>query len=205
MTRRAPPLGLAEAAALARDLAPLTRRRFLALAGAAAAAGLVPTGCASERPAWQRAPEGVALRNLSERQYAVLAAAIARFVGGAGAGWIEDGKVTPAATADAWLATQPALAGPLAQGLLVLELGIYPLVAKLRPFTALGGGEQDSVLDDLAASSLGLKRTLWRGLRTISFLTFYADPAVRPLIHHPGPFGRGGVTFADAMRWTPPR
>jgi hypothetical protein len=205
MTHRPPPLGPADAAALARDLAPLTRRRLLALAGAAAAAGLLPSGCTADRPAWQRAPEGVALRHLSERQYAVLAAAMARFVGGEGAGWIAEGKVAPAATADAWLGSQPALAGPLGQGLLVLELGVYPLVAKLRPFTALAPAEQDAVLDDLAGSSLGLKRTLWRGLRTISFLTFYADPVVRPLIHHPGPFGRGAVTIADAMRWTPPR
>ncbi|HVH07570.1 MAG TPA: hypothetical protein VNE71_16380 [Myxococcota bacterium] len=202
MTAR--PLGPAESAELARALAPLTRRRFFALAGAAAAAGLLPTGCAEEPPAWQRAPEGVALRHLSARQYAVLAAAIARFVGGEGAGWIAEGRVAPAATADAWLGSQPALAGPLAQGLLLLEFGVYPLVAKLRPFTALAGAAQDAVLDDLAGSAFGLKRMLWRGLRTISFLTFYADPAVRPLIHHPGPFGAGAVSIADAMRWTPP-
>jgi hypothetical protein len=194
-----------EAETLARAIAPLSRRSFLTLAGAAAAAGLLPSGCSAERPAWQRPPDGVALRNLSERQYAALAAAIARFVGGEGAVWIAEGRVAPAATADAWLGTQPALAGPLAQGLLVLELGVWPVVAKLRPFTSLAAGAQDEVLDDLAASEWPLKRALWRGLRTIAYLTFYADPAVRPLIHHPGPFGRGAVAIADAMRWEEPR
>jgi hypothetical protein len=200
-----PRLDAAGAAALADAVAPLSRRRFLALVGAVAASGLLPTGCAGDRPAWQRPPADRALAHLTPRQYAVLAAAIARLVGGAGAGWIADGRVAPAATADAWLGSQPALAGPLGRGLLLLEFGVYPLVAKVRPFTALAPEGQDAVLGDLAGSELALKRTLWRGLRTLAFLTFYADPAVRPLIHHPGPFGRGEVTIADAMRWRAPR
>ena len=136
----------------------------------------------------------------------MLAAAIARLVGGEGAGWIAEGK----RDARPRRPTRGSRRSPRSparsrRASLVLELGVYPLVAKLRPFTALGGAAQDAVLEDLADSSLGLKRTLWRGLRTIAFLTFYADPAVRPLIHYPGPFGRGAVTIADAMRWTPPR
>lgn len=186
---------------LARDLAPLSRRRFLALVGAAAAAGLLPLGCAPERPAWLRPPAGAALRQLSERSYAVLTAATARLVGGPGAEWIAGGRVTPAATADAWLTSMPHLAAPLAQGLLVLELGFFPLLPKLRPFTALAGEAQDAVLGDLAASQIGLKRDLYKGIRSLAFLTFYSDPAVRPLIAHPGPFGRGDVTIAAAMRW----
>jgi hypothetical protein len=204
MSGRPPDIGPAERAALATALGPLTRRRFLTLIGVAGGAGLLPAGCAGERPAWQRPPAGAEIRNLTPRQYAVLAAAIARLVGGEGAVWIAEGRVTPAATADAWLGTQPALAGALGQGLLLLEFGVYPLVAKLRPFTALGPAAQDEALADLASSELGLKRTLWRGLRSISYLTFYADPAVRPLIHHPGPFGRGAVPIAAAMAWKEP-
>ena len=187
--------------ALERALAPLTRRRFLALVGAGAAAGLLPTACAPERPAWLRPPPGTPLRQLSERSYAVLTAATARLVGGTGADWIAEGRVTPAATADAWLASVPQLAGPLGQGLAVLEFGFFPLLPKLRPFTALAADAQDAVLADLAASQIGLKHDLYKGVRTLAFLTFYADPAVRPLIHHPGPFGRGEVTIAAAMRW----
>jgi hypothetical protein len=188
-------------AELEAGLRPLSRRRFLRLLGAAAAAGLAPSGCAPERPAWLQPPPGSALRSLDERGYATLSAATARLVGEPGAAWIAEGRLAPAATADAWLAALPALAGPLAQGLLLLELGVWPLLPKLRPFTALAPERQDAVLADLAASRLDLKRVLFRGLRSIAFLTFYADPAARALVGHPGPFGRGPVAIADAMSY----
>jgi hypothetical protein len=186
---------------LAAALAPLDRRAFLRLVGAAAALGMLPAGCAAERPAWLRPPPGTALRRLSPRGYAVLAAATARLVGEPGASWIAEGRVAPAAAADVQLAATPGVAARLAQGLLLLEFGVFPLLPKLRPFTALAPGAQDAVLADLGASALGLKRDLFKGLRTIAFVSFYADPAVRPLIGHPGPFGRGAVTIADAMRY----
>jgi len=186
---------------LAEALGPLSRRAFLRWVGAAAAAGLLPAGCGGERAAWLRPPPGTVLRRLSERGYAVLAAASARMVGGEGAEWIAEGRVAPAATADAWLDATPELAGPLGQGLLVLEFGFFPLLPKLRPFTALPGAAQDGVLADLATSEIGWKRDLFRGVRSIAFLAFYSDPAARPLIGHPGPFGRGPVTIADAMSY----
>lgn len=184
-------------------LSPLSRRAFLRAAGAALATGLFPTGCGREHAAWLRPPPARALRHLSGRGYAVLAAATARLVGGEGAGWIAEGRVTPAATADDWLDGVPQLAGPLGQGLLLLEFGVFPVLPKLRPFTALAEEAQDGVLADLGASEIGWKRDLYKGVRTIAFLTFYADPAVRPLIGHPGPFGRGAVAIADAMSYAP--
>jgi hypothetical protein len=190
-----------ERARLEAAFAPLDRRAFLRWAGAAAAAGILPAGCAPERPAWLRPPPGAALRSLSARGYAVLSAATARLVGEPGASWIAEGRVAPAAAADEQLAATPGVAERLGQGLLVLEFGVFPLLPKLRPFTALAPVAQDAVLADLGASPLGLKRDLFKGLRTIAFLSFYADPAVRPLIGHPGPFGRGAVTIADAMRY----
>jgi hypothetical protein len=190
-----------EAAALADALAPLDRRSFLRLAGLALAAGLAPSGCARALPEWMRPPAQAPLRVLSPRSYAVLAAASARLVGGEGAAWIAAGRVRPAATADAWLATVPDLAGPLSQGLALLEWGVVPLIGKLLPFTALGPAAQDTVLGELLHSRLALKRDLFRGLRSVAYLTFYADPAVRPLIGHPGPFGRGDVSIAEAMRY----
>jgi hypothetical protein len=186
---------------LADALAPLDRRAFLRLAGLALAAGLAPSGCARAFPDWMRPPAGAPMRVLSERSYAVLAAASARLVGGEGAVWIAAGRVRPAATADAWLAGVPALAGPLSQGLALLEWGVFPLLGKLRPFTALDAGAQDALLHELLHSRLGLKRDLFRGLRSVAYLTFYADPEVRPLIGHPGPFARGAVSIADAMRY----
>lgn len=195
-----PPPAATEAA-LAEALAPLDRRAFLRLAGAALAAGLAPVGCAREVPAWMRPPEGLALRALSPRAFSVLSAAGARLVGEPGAGWIAEGRVRPSVTADAWLARLPELAEPLARGLAVLEWGVFPLIGKLRPFTALEPGAQDAVLRELAGSRLTLKRELFRGLRSLAFLCFYADPAVRPLIGHPGPFGRGAVSIRDAMTY----
>jgi hypothetical protein len=182
-------------------LRPLSRRSFLRLAGAAAAAGLLPTGCGGERAAWLRPPAGTVLNHLSERGYAVLAAATARMVGGTGAEWIAEGRIAPAATADAWLDATPDLAGPLGQGLLLLEFAVFPLLPKLRPFTALPATGQCGVLADLSGSEIGWKRELFKGVRSIAFLTFYSDPAVRPLIGHPGPFGRGPVRIADAMSY----
>jgi hypothetical protein len=192
---------MTERDAFADALRPLTRRGFLRLAGAAAAAGLLPSGCGGERAPWLRPPAGTALRQLSERGYAVLSAATARMVGGTGAEWIAEGRVAPAATADAWLDATPELAGPLGQGLLLLEFAVFPLLPKLRPFTALPTTGQDGVLADLSNSEIGWKRELFKGVRSIAFLTFYSDPEVRPLIGHPGPFGRGSVSIADAMRY----
>ena len=192
---------MSERDALLEALAPLSRRSFLRWRRCRAAAGLLPAGCGAERAAWLRPPPGAALRHLSERGYAVLAAATARLVGGEGADWIAEGRVAPAATADAWLDATPELAGPLGQGLLLLEFAVFPLLPKLRPFTALPAAAQDGVLADLAASEIGWKRDLFKGVRSLAFLTFYADPAVRPLIGHPGPFGRGSVTIADAMSY----
>ena len=196
-----PPPGAARD--LGEALAPLDRRAFLRLAGVALAAGVVPSGCARSVPDWMRPPVGLELRSLSPRSYGVLAAATSRLVGGTGASWIEAGRVRPAATADAWLGSVPALAGPLSQGLAVLEWGFVPFLGKLRPFTALAPGAQDALLSELLHSRLALKRELFRGLRSVAYLTFYADPAVRPLIGHPGPFGRGAVSIADAMRYEP--
>jgi hypothetical protein len=187
--------------ALGHDLLPLTRRRFLALVGAGAAAGLLPAGCAPARPAWLRPPPGVALQHLDERSYATLAAATARLVGEPGASWMAEGRLAPAATADAWLSAMPGVAVQLGRGLLLLEFGTWPLLRKLRPFTALPAERQDAVLADLADAGLGLKRELFRGLRSVAFLTFYSDPAVRAAIGHPGAFGRGRVAIADAMTY----
>ena len=99
------------------------------------------------------------------------------------------------------MARLPALAGPLVQALWVLEWGVAPLVAKWRPFTALDGAGQDRVLEDLMRSRLDLKRDLFKGLKSLAMLTFYADPASRGRVGHPGPFDAAGI--AAAMTYTP--
>ena len=76
---------------------------------------------------------------LSPRAYATFQSVAMRCVGPRGAEAIRARRIDPARAADAWVARVPALAGPLLQGLWVLEWGVYPLVAKWRPFTALDG------------------------------------------------------------------
>ncbi len=174
----------------------LRRRTFLRLAGVAIGLGLAPSGCGGVPDAL--APAGP-LAVLTPRTYAVFTAAAMRLVGPAGAALVGDRTVDVGAFADAWLARTPALAAPLGQGLLLLEFGVWPLVAKLRPFTSLDGAGQDAVLAECMTSRSDTKRALFRGVRSLAMLTFYGAPAARALTRFPGPFGDGTVTIADAM------
>ncbi|MCW5889720.1 MAG: hypothetical protein KIT14_04135 [bacterium] len=182
--------------AVAHAAAALDRRTFLRLAGLAAAAGLVPTGCGGG----QAPAAGTTLQVLSSRQYATLTAAAARLVGPRGAALIRDRAVDPAAAADALLARSPLVGGLVAQALTVLEFGVWPLLPKLRPFTALDDDAQDALLRDCMTSSMDLKQALFAGVRGIVMGAFYGQAATQPLTHYPGPFGLGAVTIADAMQ-----
>jgi hypothetical protein len=182
-------------------LARLDRRGFLRLAGAIAATGVLPTGCADPAPELRPPPDAV-LGVLSPRAYATFQAVALRQVGPRGAevirAGIRSGRLDPARDADAWIARVPALAGPLQQGLWLLEWGISPLVAKWRPFTALDGAAQDRVLEDLMRSRLDLKRDLFKGLKSLVMLTFYSNAASREVSGHPGPFDAAGIALAMA-------
>ena len=185
-------------ASLARAGAMLERRAFLRLAGTLAAAGFVPAGCAGVPERW-RLPADASLAVLSPRGYATFTAAAARVVGPTGAALIERRAVDVGQEADRLLARAPALASPLAQALAVLEFGVWPLVRKLRPFTALDGPAQDGVLDDLMRSRLELKRQLFGAVRGLALLAFYGTPASRAVSGYPGPFGSERVSIGDAM------
>jgi len=185
-------------AEVARAAATLDRRAFLRLAAVAAAAGLLPSGCGRVPPSLAPSPDRQ-LAVLSPRAYATFTAVALRVVGPAGAELIAARAIDVGAAADAWLARTPALATPITQGLAVLELGIWPLVSKLRPFTALDGAAQDRVLDDLVRSRLDLKNALFQGLRALSLLSFYSSPASRTLTGYPGPFGNDHVPITAGM------
>jgi hypothetical protein len=176
----------------------LDRRAFLRAAGMAAAAGLLPSGC-GEVPDVYAPGRGDALAMLRPRDYATLTAAAMRLVGPDGAELIRSRTIDVGRLADGFLARSPTLAGPLGQALVVLEFGVWPLVAKVRPFTSLPPASQDAVLADLVASRLALKRALFGGVRSLALSAFYASPAARGLSGYPGPFGLGAVTIADAM------
>lgn len=181
----------------------LDRRAFLRALGGAAALGLLPgaaTGCGGLPPALAPPPD-LTLRALTPRAYAVLGAAARSVVGPDGAALIDAGAVDPARRADELLAASPELAEPLRQALLALELGVWPLLAKLRPFTALPPQGRDTVLEECMRSRLALKRRLYGGVRAISLLSFWSAPEARPLAHLPGTPGTPPVSIEDAMRY----
>lgn len=180
---------------VAAAFARLDRRGFLRLSALLVGAGVLPTGCRGVPEEW-RPPADVALARLSPRGYATFQAVAMRMVGPDGSAAIRARRIDPARAADQWAERVPALAGPLLQGLGVLEWGIAPLVAKWRPFTALDGAAQDRVLEDLMHSRLDLKRDLFRGLRSLALLTFYSDPASRAAIGHPGALDAAGIALA---------
>lgn len=184
--------GEAEAA-----LARLDRRAFLRLAAGAAAVGLLPTGCRGV-PEHLAPAAPAALKVLSPRAYATFQALAMRLGGPPVAAAVEARRIDPALAADAWVARLPALGGALSQGLALLEWGVWPLLPKGRPFTALGGAAQDRVIASLVHSRLDLKRDLYRGLKGLATLVVYADPAARVWTGEPGPFDADGI--AAAMR-----
>jgi hypothetical protein len=175
--------------------ARLDRRGFLRLAGVAAATGILPAGCGGV-PAALNPADPATLQVLSPRAYATFTAVAMRCVGPRGAEAIRRRRIDPARAADLWVARLPALAGPLAQGLWLLEWGVAPLVAKWRPFTALDGAGQDRVLEDLMRSRLDLKRDLFKGLKSLSMLVTYSAPESRALVGYPGPFDAAGISAA---------
>lgn len=191
----APPPALADAAAT------LDRRGFLRAVGAAAAAGLLPVGCgaASSVSAALGPPAGRKLRVLSPRTYLTFNLATQRIVGSAGAAQIGAGGIDPAALADDWLARFGPSGELLQTALLSLEFGVWPLAAKLRPFSALDAAAQDAVLAQLQAGRWDLQRQLYAGIKTLACLAFYAHPESHAAIGYPGPFGGGGVGIDDAM------
>ena len=179
--------------------AVLGRRATLRLFGVVAAAGVLPTGCAGV-PAELAPPASATLTVLTPRTYATFTAAAERLVGPRGAVLIAERTVDVGSLADAVLGRTPAVAGPLAKALLLLEFGVWPLLGKVRPFTALAPVAQDAVLEECMRSRLETKRAVFRGVRSLVMLTFYGSVATRPLTGFPGPFGTATVTIADAMR-----
>jgi hypothetical protein len=187
----------------------LDRRAFLRALGGAAALGLLPasaTGCGGIPPALAPPPD-LALRALTPRTYAVLGAVTRSVVGPAGAALIEAGALDPAHLADELLADAPALAAPLGPALLALELGVWPLLGKLRPFTALAPRARDAILDECMRSRLALKRRLFAGVRAVALLAFWSAPEAHALAHLPGALGVAGVPgvppvgIEEAMRY----
>ncbi|UCE87596.1 MAG: hypothetical protein JSU66_07760 [Deltaproteobacteria bacterium] len=178
----------------------LDRRAFLRLFGSAAALGLLPSGCAPDRdllgPLANAAP-----RALTPRGYAVLNAAALRIVGPRGAAAIRARQIDPARRVDAILERAPEVARVFGQALLLLEFGVFPLLGKLRPFTALDGPAQDAVLRELVQSRFETKRAIFGALKSFATLGFYGSPRSDALTGYPGPFGSERVPIDRAMTY----
>lgn len=180
----------------------LDRRRFLGVLGGTGLLGTTAFGCSGVPDAW-RPPGNLQLRVLGSRAYSTFNAAAARLLGPSAQTAILAREVDPAAAADAWVAREPALGGPLAQALWALEWGVQPLVAKWRPFTALMDSGRDAVLDDLMRSRIDLKRDIFKGVRSLAILTFYSSPTGARLAGYPGAFGGPGAAgIGEAMRYS---
>lgn len=154
------------------SMAELDRRTFLRLLGATASVSVLPLGCLS-----------------TPRRSAVLRAAVRRVVGPSGAALIDAGAIDPGAAAEQWLAGLGPLADALDGALLALEYGVWPLVPKLRPFSALDDASQDAVLTNLRDSRWSVKRQLFAGVKSLACLIYYSDPASHHAVGYPGPFG----------------
>ena len=185
---------------LRRALSTLDRRGFLRLTGLAAAAGALPTGCGNA-PAELGPPPDLALSVLSPRTYAAFTAASHAILGPLGREAARDGGIDLAARADARLAATPAFAGLVQQALLALEFGVHPLVPKWRPFTSLSPAERETVLTKLMTARWDLSQALFQGVRSFTWLAWYAAPESHAAIRYPGPFGNAGARVADAMTY----
>lgn len=178
----------------------LDRRAFLRLVAGAAALGILPSGCAREHDALGP-PSGFAPRAFTPRSYAVLNAAAVRIIGPRGAEAIRARRIDPARGVDAILASAPEVARVFEQALRILEFGVFPLIAKLRPFTALDGTAQDAVLSELLHSRFELKRAIFGAVKSFASLGFYGSPQSDALTGYPGTFGSERVTIASAMTY----
>lgn len=163
----------------------LTRRGFLRGTGGGAAAvalaSLLPAGCARDYPA--ASEDGVELRALTPKQYAVARAAAEALLVGVpvSAAWV-------AAAMDRELA---AVGDPVrsdTRSVLSLLEHLTPLGGRLRPFTRLEPAERLAYLRSWARSRFGLRRAVYQATRSFVYYLAYTRDATRPITGFPGPW-----------------
>lgn len=156
-----------------------SRRRFLAVSGAAAVAlGLAGVGLGL-RPTTQRAPRR-ALQALDATSFSILAAAAARICPGS-EGLPDAWALEVPENIDAYLATvHPATRDEVVQALAFLEnpLPALFLEGRVTPFTGADAAAQDAVLRAFATSRIGLRRTVYKALVSLVTSTYWGDPRV---------------------------
>ena len=160
----------------------LTRRRLLqtGLGGALllAVGAVLPSGCARYSPIERP------LRFLTRKEYAVVTQAAVRILG-----LPDEARDDLGGFIDGLLADLP----PTSQGqarlmLRVVEHGTHLFDLKSRRFTRLTPAEQDAYLRGWMESTLGARRVIFRALKTLAALGYYAQTTSFAALGYDGPW-----------------
>jgi hypothetical protein len=170
------------ASALGALQADLTRRQLLqtGFGGVVLLAfgALLPSGCQ------HYSPIGRPLRFLSRKEFAVVTRAAVRILGLPDERGDEIGGFI-----DELLAELPPTTQSQARLMLrVVEHGTHLFDLKAKRFTRLSPAEQDAYLRGWMESSLGARRIVFRALKTLAALGYYAQPTAWPPIGYDGPW-----------------
>lgn len=177
------------AAALAALRVDLTRRRLLqtGFGGALVLAfgSVLPTGCTRYSETEQD------LKFLTRKEYAVVTAAAVRILGLGDEARDEIGGFI-----DGLLADLPPTSQSQARLMLrVVEHGTHLFDLKPRRFTRLMPAEQDAYLRGWMESTLGARRIIFRALKTLAALGYYAQTSSFAAVGYDGPWlGRVDAT-----------
>lgn len=188
-----------------------TRRSFLktgALGATMLALGGVGVGLLPGRVTSPSRP----LKALSPRAFSVLHAVAARVnPGGPSLAGRPDfpaaSDLGVAEAVDDLLATcPPGMVAEVEQACALFENPLTNLVVAGTPtaFTDMDAVAQDRVLDGWRTSPLGLRRQVYKALRTLTASAYYARPEVWPALGYAGPLVAAIVTPAAATTQAPP-
>jgi len=169
-------------AALAALQLDLSRRELLrtGFAGALLVAfgALLPSGCQTYSPIARP------LKFLSRKEFAVVTRAAVRILGLPDERGDEIGGFI-----DALLADFPPTTQSQARLMLrVVEHGTHLFDLKPKRFTRLSSSDQDAYLRGWMESSLGARRIVFRALKTLAALGYYAQPSSWEAIGYDGPW-----------------
>ena len=162
--------------------ADLTRRRLLqtGLGGALllAVGAILPSGCARYSPAERP------LRFLTRKEYAVVTQAAVRILG-----LPDEARENIGGFIDGLLAELPSTTQQQARLMVrVVEHGTHLFDLKPRRFTRLTPVEQDAYLRGWMESTLGARRVIFRALKTLAALGYYAQTSSFAEVGYDGPW-----------------
>lgn len=160
----------------------LTRRRLLqtGFGGALLLAfgSVLPSGCA------RYSPVESSLRFLTRKEYAVVTQAAVRILG-----LPDEAREGLGGFIDGLLADLPPTSQNQARLMLrVVEHGTHLFDLKPRRFTRLAPAEQDAYLRGWMESTLGARRVIFRALKTLAALGYYAQTQSFADVGYDGPW-----------------